>query len=166
MIIYAFNKYQKYLFKGVLQRSCSEKLDKIHRRSHVLESVLRIWKTTSGRVLLEALKPYFEFCSKPEQINIWRFLRRGFRFAFITLLINTGLHLEVKGLLYSVCLRCFMLYRIESWSIRKHDVTRIQKIDARTARSMFKVRPEDSISAIREYMQKQSFADVFQNRCS
>ena len=96
MIIYALNKHQKYLFKGVLQRSCSEKLDKIHRRSHVLESVLRILKATSGRVLLKPLQPYFEFCSKPEQINIWRFLRRDFRFAFITLLINSGLHLGVK----------------------------------------------------------------------
>ena len=59
-----------------------------------------------------------------------------------------------------------MLYQIESWSIRKYDVTRIQKIDARTARSMFNVRTGDSISAIGEYMQKQSFTDVFQNRCS
>ena len=45
-------------------------------------------------------------------------------------------------------------------------MTRIQKIDARTARSMFNVRTGDSISAIGEYMQKQSFTDVFQNRCS
>ena len=51
----------------------------------------------------------------------------------LPLLISRGLLSGAKGLLYSAYVRCFMIYRSKKWSVRKYEVTRIQKNDARTA---------------------------------
>ena len=40
-----------------------------------------------------------------------------------------------------------MLYGSETWSVKEKDVIRLERNDARIVRWMFKIRPEDTISA-------------------
>ena len=52
------------------------------------------------------------------------------------LLARRGLPLRAKGRSYSAYVRSFVLYGIETWSVKEEDVIRLERNDARMVRWM------------------------------
>ena len=64
----------------------------------------------------------------------------------MSLLDSRILRLGVKDILYSVCVHGVMLYGSKNRQIRKKNVIRLKRNDARMVRWMRSGRPEDRIS--------------------